>query len=76
MYCSILLFVFASEGCKASLFCAVHQPLSEVRVLGPCQLCARLGQRLDLSTVCPLMPVSCCMKLYNFDAVYVRFYVM
>ncbi len=30
MYCSILSFVFASEACKASLFCAVHQPLSEV----------------------------------------------
>lgn len=40
------------------------------RVLGPCQLCARMGQRLDLSAVCPHMPVpsglsrlSCCMKL-------------
>ncbi|ROK31194.1 hypothetical protein DPX16_4145 [Anabarilius grahami] len=81
---TVLLFSVSSPGTATLLFpqhytdvkhlifaleCTVHQLLSEVRVLGPCQLCARMGQRLDLSAVCPHMPVpsglsrlTCCMK--------------
>ncbi|XDV35274.1 hypothetical protein PO909_005250 [Leuciscus waleckii] len=69
---TVLLLSFSSPGTATLLFpqhytdarhlmfaleCTALQLPPEVRVLGPCQLCARMGQRLDLSAVCPHMPV-------------------
>lgn len=72
MHVCILLFIKFRIGCCSiylrcvwrdvrrlmfALECTALQLPPEVRVLGPCQLCARMGQRLDLSAVCPHMPV-------------------